>query len=130
MSPSLVVNGDLAPVKSGAVTGRVASVYSEVQSSRIDHALPLPSVLNKPFKIVDGPASSAAGNPGLIVVDSVDVVLFVCCLCSYCGFSEIELVKGDEFEFEFDVFQMRLRSCFLTCLVSRRQCWCLVVVKR
>lgn len=64
MSPSFVSNGDLTPVKSGAVNGRVASVYSEVQTSRIDHALPLPSVLRSPFKIVDGPASSAAGNPG------------------------------------------------------------------
>lgn len=64
MSPSLVANGDLTPVTSGAVKGRVASVYSEVQTSRIDHALPLPSVLKKPFKIVDGPRSSAAGNPG------------------------------------------------------------------
>lgn len=38
------------------------SVYSEVQVSRIDHALPLPSVFKSPFKIVDGPPSSAAGN--------------------------------------------------------------------
>lgn len=64
MSPSLVANADLSPVTSGAVKGRVASVYSELQTSRIDHALPLPSVLKNPFKIVDGPASSAAGNPG------------------------------------------------------------------
>lgn len=63
MSPSLVANGDLSPVTSGTVKGRVASVYSEVQTSRIGHALPLPSVLKNPFKIVDGPASSAAGNP-------------------------------------------------------------------
>lgn len=63
MSPSLVANGNLSPVTSGAVKGRVASVYSEVQTSRIDHVLPLPSVLKNPFKIVDGPASSAAGNP-------------------------------------------------------------------
>lgn len=63
MSPSLVANGDLSPVMSGAVKGRVASVYSEVQTNRIDHALPLPSVLKNPFKIVHGPASSAAGNP-------------------------------------------------------------------
>lgn len=62
MSPSLVANGGVA--SPAPATGRVASVYSEVQSSRIDHALPLPSVLNKPFKLVDGPASSAAGNPG------------------------------------------------------------------
>lgn len=38
------------------------SVYSEVQVSRIDHALPLPSVFKSPFKIVDGRPSSAAGN--------------------------------------------------------------------
>lgn len=63
MSPSLVANGDFAAVKTAPVSGRLASVYSEVQTSRIDHALPLPSVLRNPFKIVDGPASSAAGNP-------------------------------------------------------------------
>ncbi|ONI09862.1 hypothetical protein PRUPE_4G014600 [Prunus persica] len=65
MTPSLVANGGVAAGEAVAapVTGRVAAVYSEVQSSRIDHALPLPSVLTKPFKVVDGPASSAAGNP-------------------------------------------------------------------
>ncbi|OMO76890.1 hypothetical protein CCACVL1_15349 [Corchorus capsularis] len=68
MSPSLVANGDFAAVKAAPVAGRLASVYSEVQNSRIDHALPLPSVLRNPFKIVDGPASSAAGNPGLFLL--------------------------------------------------------------
>ncbi|KAL6281985.1 hypothetical protein ACE6H2_012914 [Prunus campanulata] len=65
MTPSLVANGGVAAGEAVAapVTGRVATVYSEVQSSRIDHKLPLPSVLTKPFKVVDGPASSAAGNP-------------------------------------------------------------------
>ncbi|XP_010546562.1 PREDICTED: pyrophosphate--fructose 6-phosphate 1-phosphotransferase subunit beta 1-like [Tarenaya hassleriana] len=65
MAPAIaVVNRDLAagaPANAPA-TGR-ASVYSEVQSCRINHALPLPSVLRDPFKIVDGPPSSAAGNP-------------------------------------------------------------------
>ncbi|XP_010433059.1 PREDICTED: pyrophosphate--fructose 6-phosphate 1-phosphotransferase subunit beta 2 [Camelina sativa] len=42
---------------------RVTSVYSEVQASRIDHALPLPSVFKNPFKIIDGPLSSSAGHP-------------------------------------------------------------------
>ncbi|XP_010422248.1 PREDICTED: pyrophosphate--fructose 6-phosphate 1-phosphotransferase subunit beta 2-like isoform X2 [Camelina sativa] len=42
---------------------RVSSVYSEVQASRIDHALPLPSVFKNPFKIIDGPPSSSAGHP-------------------------------------------------------------------
>ncbi|XVE87724.1 hypothetical protein DITRI_Ditri19aG0010900 [Diplodiscus trichospermus] len=63
MPPSLVTNGNVAAVPTATVAGRLASVYSEVQSSRIDHALPLPSVLRNPFKIVDGPPSSAAGNP-------------------------------------------------------------------
>ncbi|XWS18159.1 hypothetical protein CRYUN_Cryun32bG0018400 [Craigia yunnanensis] len=62
-TPSLVTNSDVAAVKTAPVEGIVASVYSEVQTSRIDHALPLPSVLRNPFKIVDGPPSSAAGNP-------------------------------------------------------------------
>lgn len=46
-----------------AVPGRLADVYSEVQTSRLNHPLPLPSVLKSPFKIVDGGPSSAAGNP-------------------------------------------------------------------
>uniref|UniRef100_A0A5B7B5G2 Pyrophosphate--fructose 6-phosphate 1-phosphotransferase subunit beta n=1 Tax=Davidia involucrata TaxID=16924 RepID=A0A5B7B5G2_DAVIN len=62
MEPSLIVDGDIAAGKSPA-TGRFASVYSEVQSSRLGHSLPLPSVLRNPFKVVDGPRSSAAGNP-------------------------------------------------------------------
>ncbi|KAJ4976475.1 hypothetical protein NE237_001581 [Protea cynaroides] len=44
-------------------TCRYASVYSEVQTCRLNHPLPLPSVLKNPFKIVEGPPSSAAGNP-------------------------------------------------------------------
>ncbi|KDP20694.1 hypothetical protein JCGZ_21165 [Jatropha curcas] len=63
MAPSFVLNGELPAIKSSPAVGRVASVYSEVQASRIDHALPLPSVLKNPFKIVEGPPSSAAGNP-------------------------------------------------------------------
>uniref|UniRef100_A0A453R9B6 Uncharacterized protein n=1 Tax=Aegilops tauschii subsp. strangulata TaxID=200361 RepID=A0A453R9B6_AEGTS len=52
-------NGGAAPVP-----GRLASVYSEVQTSRIAHALPLPSVLRSHFTLADGPASTAAGSPG------------------------------------------------------------------
>ncbi|KAL3509866.1 hypothetical protein ACH5RR_029267 [Cinchona calisaya] len=43
--------------------GRAASVYSEVQTSRLKVSLPLPSVLKDSLKVVDGPPSSAAGNP-------------------------------------------------------------------
>ncbi|KAI4298751.1 hypothetical protein L6164_032270 [Bauhinia variegata] len=65
MAPSFAPNGGFAAGRSstGSVTGRLTSVYSEVQNNRIDYELPLPSVLKKPFKIVDGPRSSAAGNP-------------------------------------------------------------------
>ncbi|KAK6932783.1 hypothetical protein RJ641_002407 [Dillenia turbinata] len=54
-------NGDIKPKTT--TTGRYASVYSEVQASRLRHSLPLPSVLKSNFKILDGPQSSAAGNP-------------------------------------------------------------------
>ncbi|KAJ9136399.1 hypothetical protein P3X46_033482 [Hevea brasiliensis] len=63
MAPSFVTNGRVPTFKSSPATGRVASFYSEVQASRIDHALPLPSVLKNRFKIVEGSPSSAAGNP-------------------------------------------------------------------
>ncbi|KAE9594724.1 hypothetical protein Lal_00043150 [Lupinus albus] len=65
MAPSFVQNGGFPAPRTAAtsITGRFASVYSDVQSSRVNHALPLPSVLKKPFTIVDGPQSSAAGNP-------------------------------------------------------------------
>ncbi|OIW18432.1 hypothetical protein TanjilG_13184 [Lupinus angustifolius] len=56
MAPSFPTNGGfrLAPP---------TALYSEVQISRIDHCIPLPSVLKKPFNIVDGPQSSSAANP-------------------------------------------------------------------
>ncbi|XP_010476153.1 PREDICTED: pyrophosphate--fructose 6-phosphate 1-phosphotransferase subunit beta 1 [Camelina sativa] len=66
MAPALAVTRDLAAAavssENAPAKGR-ASVYSEVQSSRINNALPLPSVLKGAFKIVEGPASTAAGNP-------------------------------------------------------------------
>ncbi|KAK4386726.1 Pyrophosphate--fructose 6-phosphate 1-phosphotransferase subunit beta [Sesamum angolense] len=62
MAAALVANGEVTAVKSPN-TGRYAAVYSEVQNSRLDHHLPLPSVLRSPFKVVDGSPSSAAGNP-------------------------------------------------------------------
>ncbi|GAB2301044.1 hypothetical protein Dimus_035080 [Dionaea muscipula] len=51
----------LAPPEEG--TGRLVSVYSELQKSRLDHSLPLPRVVQGNFKVSDGPPSSAAGNP-------------------------------------------------------------------
>ncbi|XP_019439848.1 PREDICTED: pyrophosphate--fructose 6-phosphate 1-phosphotransferase subunit beta-like [Lupinus angustifolius] len=65
MAPSFVQNGEISAPRTAPIstTGRSASVYSDVQNSRVDHTLPLPSVLKKPFTIVDGPKSSASGNP-------------------------------------------------------------------
>lgn len=66
MAPSFTNGGSsVDTVVPPSVTGRFASVYSEVQNSRIFHTLPLPSVLKTHFKIIDGPLSSAAGNPGI-----------------------------------------------------------------
>ncbi|KAL0310749.1 UNVERIFIED_CONTAM: Pyrophosphate--fructose 6-phosphate 1-phosphotransferase subunit beta [Sesamum angustifolium] len=62
MAAAFVANGEVTAVKSPN-TGRYAAVYSELQNSRLDHHLPLPSVLRSPFKVVDGPPSTAAGNP-------------------------------------------------------------------
>ncbi|PNX83759.1 pyrophosphate-fructose 6-phosphate 1-phosphotransferase subunit beta-like protein, partial [Trifolium pratense] len=67
MAPSLALDGGsddcrLTPPPP-PVTGRFPSVYSQVQNTRIFHALPLPSVLKTPFNIVDVPQSSAAGSP-------------------------------------------------------------------
>lgn len=63
MAAATVANGDFSAGKSTAVAGRFSTVYSELQRSRIDHSLPLPSVLTGNFTVVDGPKSSAAGNP-------------------------------------------------------------------
>ncbi|XP_071722767.1 pyrophosphate--fructose 6-phosphate 1-phosphotransferase subunit beta-like [Rutidosis leptorrhynchoides] len=59
MSPPAQSNG--CGTKEGP--GRLSSIYSEVQTSRLNHNLPLPSVLKSSFNVVDGPPSSAAGNP-------------------------------------------------------------------
>ncbi|XP_022142509.1 pyrophosphate--fructose 6-phosphate 1-phosphotransferase subunit beta-like [Momordica charantia] len=68
MSPPFIVDGDVSAANSPSppLIGRLASVYSEVQANRIDQPLPFPSVLGKLFDIVDGPPSSAAGNPAEI----------------------------------------------------------------
>jgi diphosphate-dependent phosphofructokinase len=79
MAPAAIVtNGTTA---TPTVTTRFASVYSEVQNSRVDHKLRLPSVLQSPFAIVDGPKSSAAGNPG----KSSPFISFTS-ICTWSGF--------------------------------------------
>jgi hypothetical protein len=64
MAAAAVTSNGGAVAANGPAPGRLASVYSEVQTSRLLHTLPLPSVLRSNFSVVDGPASSAAGNPG------------------------------------------------------------------
>lgn len=61
----MAANGTTAPPRS-------ASEYSEVQASRLRVSLPLPEVLKNSFKVVDGPPSSAAGNPGSRFYFSID----------------------------------------------------------
>ncbi|KAL0346161.1 UNVERIFIED_CONTAM: Pyrophosphate--fructose 6-phosphate 1-phosphotransferase subunit beta 2 [Sesamum radiatum] len=53
----MAANGATAPRRS-------TSDYSEVQASRLRTSLPLPDVLRNSFRVVDGPPSSATGNPG------------------------------------------------------------------
>nr|CAD1826574.1 unnamed protein product [Ananas comosus var. bracteatus] len=59
MASSAVANGGAK----GPSPGRVAAVYSEVQTSRLNHPLPLPSVLRGAFKIVDGPRAPPQETP-------------------------------------------------------------------
>lgn len=59
-------------------------VYGEVQNSRVDHALPLPAVIKNEFSIVDGPASSAAGNPGCILSLFVSICVSNYVSCYEC----------------------------------------------
>ncbi|KAL9236958.1 hypothetical protein vseg_011562 [Gypsophila vaccaria] len=58
MAAASVANGGISPE-----IAKYSTVYSELQRSRIDHSLPLPRVLSGNFSVVDGPISSAAGNP-------------------------------------------------------------------
>ncbi|KAK4783144.1 hypothetical protein SAY86_007518 [Trapa natans] len=66
MAPALVINAEIYPGKSAPKpkAGRLASTYSEVQASRIDHSLP-PSPLCAQRVLQDRrrPPSSAARNP-------------------------------------------------------------------
>nr|DAD23478.1 TPA_asm: hypothetical protein HUJ06_024941 [Nelumbo nucifera] len=56
-------DGTTGKAAQAANPGRFISVYSELQTNRLNQCLPLPSVLKNPFKIVEGPPSSSSGNP-------------------------------------------------------------------
>lgn len=66
---SIMSNTNAPTVKKDG-PGRLASVYSELQTSRLNVSLPLPSVLKKTFNVVDGAPSSASGNPGIVPLSS------------------------------------------------------------
>ena len=118
----------MAAAANGPSPGRLASVYSEVQTSRLLHALPLPSVLRSDFSVVDGPASSAAGNPGKF--DSSDhysaprrrmrVWISGPACGPVCGGFELIRFTG----FIIDLVQMRSPSSSPTCSASLRRRWC------
>lgn len=55
-----LANGDHTNAASRA---HAVNVYSEVQTSRLNYPPTLPSVLKASFQAVEGPPSSAAGNP-------------------------------------------------------------------
>lgn len=95
MSISFISNGEAA-VKSSSppLSGRVSSVYSEVQSSRINHNLPLPSVLRSPFTIVDGPPSSAAGNPGTLFYSLLSGSIYMPLLLDLMMFIPFDLSRN------------------------------------
>ncbi|KAE9602102.1 putative diphosphate--fructose-6-phosphate 1-phosphotransferase [Lupinus albus] len=58
MAPSFPTNGGFTGVRMDPPS----ALYSEVQKSRIDHCIPLPSVLKNPFKMVDVHQISSAAN--------------------------------------------------------------------
>ncbi|WVZ67752.1 hypothetical protein U9M48_016792 [Paspalum notatum var. saurae] len=59
-------NGCAAAANGGPAPGCLASVYSEVQTNRLLHALPLPSVLRSSFTVVDGSGSRFTGGFDMI----------------------------------------------------------------
>ncbi|XP_059661114.1 pyrophosphate--fructose 6-phosphate 1-phosphotransferase subunit beta-like [Cornus florida] len=65
MPSAAVANGFTTAGKSStrSTPGLLSSTCSEVQRSRLQFVLPLPSVLKNSFKIVDGSPSSSAGSP-------------------------------------------------------------------
>ena len=67
--------------------GRLASVYSELQASRLNVSLPLPSVLKTTFNVVDGAPSSASGNPGIVPLIYICIyIMQTCALQTYAPF--------------------------------------------
>ncbi|XP_038877669.1 pyrophosphate--fructose 6-phosphate 1-phosphotransferase subunit beta-like [Benincasa hispida] len=78
MSPPFIANVDVSPIiaSSPLEIGCVSTVYSEVQAHRIDQPFPFPSVLKNPFKILNGPPTSAASNPKFRVFELC--VIYAC----------------------------------------------------
>ncbi|XWS30981.1 hypothetical protein CRYUN_Cryun23aG0037800 [Craigia yunnanensis] len=66
MSPAVATNGFLVTRREECHSLLPSVVYSELQSNRLNHTLPLPSILKNSFKVVDGLHTSAAANPNEI----------------------------------------------------------------
>ena len=73
-----------------AVSSRLVSVYSELQSNRLQVPLPLPSVLKNTFDVVDGPPSSAAANPGILYYSTI--------ICAMIFYERAFLYKNKKLE--------------------------------
>ncbi|XWS75782.1 hypothetical protein CRYUN_Cryun01aG0121700 [Craigia yunnanensis] len=66
MSPAVATNGFPVSRREECPSLLPSVVYSELQSNRLNHTPPLPSILKNSFKVVDGPPTSAAANPNEI----------------------------------------------------------------
>lgn len=102
----MAANGIEAP-------GRSASACSEVQASRLRVPLPLPEVLKNSFKVIDGPPSSSAGNPGLrpqLLFSYYKVWIDEWSACFACAKVPKISVRMGEFSF-FLIRQSPLSAC-------------------
>ncbi|XP_022771746.1 pyrophosphate--fructose 6-phosphate 1-phosphotransferase subunit beta-like [Durio zibethinus] len=66
MSPAVATNGFPITRREEFPSVLPSAGYSELQSYRLNHSPPLPSILKNSFKVVDGPPTSAAANPNEI----------------------------------------------------------------
>ncbi|KAB2057376.1 hypothetical protein ES319_A11G164200v1 [Gossypium barbadense] len=65
MSPAIAATNGLPVSRNEEGPSRflLPSDYGDFQTTRLNHTPPLPSILKNPFQVVDGPPTTAAGNP-------------------------------------------------------------------
>ncbi|PPS19908.1 hypothetical protein GOBAR_AA00667 [Gossypium barbadense] len=65
MSPAIAATNGLPVSRNEEGPSRflLPSDYGDFQTNRLNHTPPLPSILKNPFQVVDGPPTTAAGNP-------------------------------------------------------------------